>query len=178
MAQEAHGGDAHTHVVQGFRQLHPFAVLVADSASGRQTDDLRLHRTRLPGGAEVLAVGHHARRDGAGRWRLDVLVDDLPVDALAVAFAVGHVDVVVLVDVVAGLIDRACVGVDVPVRAVGRAVHALVDCAVARVRVDVPVGVVGRAGGRVVVYRRDGARVDVLVDVRVGVHVRICGRAG
>ena len=124
-----------------------------------------------------MAVGHHRRRDGTGWRRLDVLVDNLPIDALAVAFAVRYVDVIVLVDVVAGLIDRACVGVDVPVCAVGRAIHALIDRAVARVRIDVPVRVVGRAGRRILVNRRYSPRVDVLVDVRVGVYVRIGGRA-
>ena len=182
MAQEAHGGDAHAHVVQGLRQLHPFAVLVAHSAPSRQANDLRLHSAGLAGRAEILAVGHHAWRDGAGRWRLDVLVDYLPVDALAVALAVGHVDVVVLVDVVRRSRAVNRVAVDVPVGAIGRAVHALADRAVAYVRVYVPVGVVGRAGRRVLVDVGHRPRVDVIVGVRVGrragVHVRVSGRAG
>ena len=62
----------------------------------------------MPSGAKVLAVGHHARRDGAWRRRLDILVDYLPVYALAVAFAIADIDVVVLVDVVRrrGAVDR------------------------------------------------------------------------
>ena len=171
MAQEAHSGNAHAHVVQGLRQLHAFAVLVTHSAASRQTNDLRLHRAGLAGGAKVLAVGHHAWRDGAGRWRLDVLVDYLPVDALAVALAVRHVDVVVLVDVVRRAVDR--VAIDVPVSAVGRAVHALVDRAVARVRIYVPVGIVGRAGRGVLVDVGHRPRVDIIVGVRVGGRILI-----
>ena len=131
-----------------------------------------------------MAVGHHAWRDGAWRWRLDVLVDDLTVDALAVAFAIVYIDVVVLVDVArrSRAVDRACVGVDVPVRAVGRAVHALVDRAVAYVRVYVPVGIVGRAGRRILVDVSHRPRIDIIIGVRVGgrilVDVRICGRTG
>ncbi len=173
MAQEAHSGNAHTHVVQGLRQLHAFAVLVAHSTPSRQANDLRLHSAGLAGRAEILAVGHHAWRDGARRWRLDVLIDDLPVDALAVAFAVRHVDVVVLIDVVrrSRAVDR--VAVDVPVRAIGRAVHALVDRAVARVRIYVPVSIVRCAGRRVLVDVGHRPRVDVIVGVRVGGRILI-----
>ncbi len=64
----------------------------------------------MPCGAKVLAVGHHRRCDGAWWRRLDVLVDDLPINAFAVAFAVADVDVVVLVDVVvvAVAVRRLC----------------------------------------------------------------------
>ena len=148
----------------------------------------------MPRGAKVLAVGHHAWRDGAWRRRLDILVDNLPRYSLAVALAVGHVDVVVLVDVVrrGRAINRAIACVDISVGVVGRAIHALVDRAVARVvvvivvrvrvyrragrgvlidvghraRVDVLVHV--RAGGRVVIVVCHRPRVDVLVDIRVG----------
>ena len=171
MAQKAHSGDAHTHVVQSLRQLHAFAVLVTHGASSRQADNLRLHSAGLAGGAEILAVGHHAWRDGAGRWRLDVLVDDLPVDALAVALAVRHVDVAVLVDVVRRAVDR--VAINIAVSAVGRAVHALIDRAVACVRVYVPVGVVGRAGRGILVNVGHRPRIDIIVGVRVGGRILI-----
>ena len=130
----------------------------------------------MPSGAKVLAVGHHARRDGAGRRRLDVLVDYLPVDALAVAFAVADIDVVVLVDVARGS------------RAVDRRVRHVVVVIVVRVRVQrragrgVLVDVRHRARVGVLVDVGYSPRVDVLVHVRVGgrvlVHVRVGGRAG
>ena len=182
MAQEAHGGNAHTHVVQGLRQLHPLTVLVAHSATRRQADNLRLHRAGLTCGAEVLAVGHHRRRNGAWRRRLDILVDNLAVDALAVACAVGDVDVVILVDVVRR--SRAVDRVDVTVRIVRGtvAVDRLVDGAVADVRIEIAVRGVGRAG--VLVDIRHRARVYVLVDVGhrarilVDIGVRADRRAG
>jgi hypothetical protein len=186
LAQEAHSGDAHTHIVQSLRQLHPLAVLITHGASSRQANDLRLNRARLSGSAEVLAVRHHAWRDGARRWRLDVLVDYLPRYVLAVAggLAVVHIDVVVLIDVVrqSRAVDCACVSVDVPVRTVRLAVHALVDRAVAYVRVDVPVCVIRCAGRCVLVDVGHRPRIDIVIGVRVGgragVHVRIGGRAG
>ena len=131
-----------------------------------------------------MAVGHHAWRDGARRWRLDVLVDYLPVDAFAVTLAVADVHVVVLVDVArrSRAVDRARVGVDVPVRAVGLAAHALVDRAVARVSVYVPVRVIRCAGRGVLVDVRHRARIDIVISVRVGgrilIDVRIGRRAG
>jgi len=170
LAQEAHGGDAHTHIVQGLRQLHAFAVLVTHGAASRQADDLRLHRARLAGGAEVLAVGHHGRRNGAGRWRLNVLVDNLTIDALAVALAVGDVDVVVLVDVAViaacRLVDRA--GVVVRVVRVYGAVDRLIDGAVADIRIEIAVRIFGCAGVGVLVNVRHRARIDVRILVDVG----------
>jgi len=130
----------------------------------------------LPRGAKVLAVGHHRRRDGAWRWRLDVLVDDLPINAFAVAFAVADVDVVVLVDVVVGvvavrrLVNRAGVVVRV-VRidgAVVVAVDRLVDGAVTDIRIEIAVCVVRCAVAGVLVDVRHRARIDVRILVNVG----------
>ncbi len=129
-----------------------------------------LHRARLAGGAKVLAVGHHRRCNGTGRRRLNVLVNYLPryVFTVAGGLAVIHVDVVVLVDVVARLTDRACVVVYIPVCIVGRTVHALVDRAVACVGINVPIGVIRGAGRRVLINVGHGPRVDILVHVGAG----------
>lgn len=181
MAQKAHSGHAHTHVVQGLGQLHAFAVLIAHSAASRQANDLRLHSARLPRGAKVLAVGHHRRCDGARWWRLNVLVDDLPINAFAVAFAVAHVDVVVLVDVVVvavavrRLVDRAGVVVRV-VRvdsAIVIAVDRLVDSAVAHIRVEIAVRIFRCAGVGVLVDVRHRARINVRILIDVGHRARI-----
>ena len=144
---------------------------------------MRLHSARLPRGAKVLAVGHHRRRDGAGRWRLDVLVDNLAIDAFAVTLAVGHVHVVVLIDVVVGvvaggrLVNRAGVVVRV-VRvdsAVVVAVDSLIDSAVAHIRIEIAVRVVRCAvavvGVLIDVCHR--ARIDVRILVDVGHRPRI-----
>ena len=149
--------------------------MVAHSAPSRQANDLRLHRTRLAGGAKILAVGHHAWRDGAGRWRLDILVDYLATDAFAVAFAVGHVDVVVLVDVVrrGRAVDRAIACVDIPVGIVRRAVHALVDRAVAGVVIVIVIGIRIHRRAGVLVDIRHGPRIDILVHIRTGGRVVI-----
>jgi hypothetical protein len=127
-----------------------------------------------------LTVGHHRRCNGTGRRRLNVLVNYLPryVFTVAGGLAVIHVDVVVLVDVVARLTDRACVVVYIPVCIVGRAVHALVDRAVARVGVDVPVGVIRCAVAGVLVDVCHRARIDILVHVgaRCCVLIDVCHR--
>ena len=130
----------------------------------------------MPRGAKVLAVGHHRRRDGARWWRLDVLVDDLPINAFAVAFAVADIDVVVLVDVVVGvvavrrLVNRAGVVVRV-VRidgAVVVAVDRLVDRAVADIRIEIAVRVVRCAVAGVLVDVCHRSRIDVRILVNVG----------
>ena len=125
-----------------------------------------------------MAVGHHRRRDGAGRWRLNVLVDDLTVDALAVAFAVADVDVVVLVDVVRrrGAVDRRIrrivVVIMVRVRVYRSAgvvgVDRLVDGAVAHIRIEIAVRVVRCAVVGVLVDVRHRARIDIRILVDVG----------
>ena len=150
--------------------------MVAHSAPSRQANDLRLHSARLPRGAKVLAVGHHRRRDGAGRWRLDILVDNLAIDAFAVTLAVGHVHVVVLIDVVVGvvavrrLVNRAGVVVRV-VRVDGAvvvAVYRLVNRAVADIRIEIAVRVVRCAVVGVLVDVRHRARIDVRILIDVG----------
>ena len=87
------------------------------------------------------------------------MVDDLPINAFAVAFAVADVDVVVLVDVVVvavavrRLVNRAGVVVRV-VRidgAVVVAVDRLVDRAVAHIRIKIAVCVIRCAGAGVLV---------------------------
>ena len=142
---------------------------------------MRLHSARLPRGAKVLAVGHHRRRNGAWRWRLDVLVNNLTVDAFAVALAVAHVDVVVLIDVVirvvAGrcLVNRAGIVVCV-VRVYGAvvvAVDCLVDRAVAHIRIKITVGIFRCAGVCVLVDVRHRARIDVRILIDVGHRPRI-----
>ncbi len=110
----------------------------------------------MPSGAKVLAVGHHRRRNGARRWRFDVLVDYLTINAFAVALAVADVDVVVLVDVIVvvvavrRLVNRAgvvagVVCVDGAV-VVAVAVDRLIDGAVADIRIEIAVCVIGCAG--------------------------------
>lgn len=155
--------------------------MVAHSAASRQANDLRLHSARLPCGAKVLAVGHHRRRDGAWRWRLDVLVNNLTVHAFAVALAVVHVDVVVLIDVVVGvvavrrLVNRAGIVVRV-VRidgAVVVAVDRLVDSAVAHIRIEIAVRVFRCAGVGVLVDVRHRARIDIRILIDVGHRPRI-----
>lgn len=135
----------------------------------------------MPRGAKVLAVGHHRRRNGAGWWRLDVLVDDLPINAFAVAFAVAHVHVVVLIDVVVRvvavgrLVNRAGVVVGV-VRVHGAvvvAVDRLADRAVAHIRIEIAVRVVRCAVVGVLVDVRHRARIDIRVLVNVGHRPRI-----
>lgn len=84
----------------------------------------------MPCGAKVLAVGHHRRRNGAGWWRLNVLVDYLTINAFAVAFAVADIDVIVLVDVVVVAVRRLVNRAGVVVRVVG--VHGAVAIAVDR----------------------------------------------
>ena len=101
----------------------------------------------MPCGAKVLAVGHHAWRNGAWWRRLDVLVDDLPINAFAVAFAVADVDVVVLVDVVV--------------------------VAVADIRVEIAVCIFRCAGVSVLVDVRHRPRIDVRILVDVGHRARI-----
>lgn len=121
----------------------------------------------MSSGAKVLAVRHHRRRDGAGWWRLDVLVDDLPINAFTVAFAIADVDVVVLVDVVR---RRS---------AVDRRVRRIVVVIVVRVRVDRCAGVI--AGNRLI----DGAVAHIRIEIAVrvvrcavvGVLVDVCHRA-
>ncbi len=133
----------------------------------------------MPRGAKVLAIRHHRRRDGAGWRRLNVLVDNLTVDALAVAFAVGHVDVVILVDVtvvaVCRLVNRAGIVVGI-VRVHGAiviAVDRLINCAVANVRVEIAIGRVGGVGVCVLIDVCHRARIDIGILVYVGHRARI-----
>ena len=134
----------------------------------------------MPRGAKVLAVGHHRRRDGAWRWRLDVLVNNLAIDAFAVTLAVGHVDVVVLVDVVVGVVAVCCLinraGVVVRVvrvdGAIVVAVDRLIDGAVADIRIKIAVCVVRYAGVGVLVDVCHRARIDVCILVDVGHRAR------
>lgn len=130
-----------------------------------------------------MAVGHHRRRDGAWRWRLDVLVDNLTINAFAVAFAVADVDVVVLVDVVRrrSAVDRRVrrivVVIVVRVR-VDRgasiiASNGLIDSAVAHIRIKIAVRVVRCAGIGVLVDVRHRARIDIRILIDVGHRPRI-----
>ena len=128
---------------------------------------MRLHSARLPRGAKVLAVGHHRRRDGAWRWRLDVLVDNLAIDAFAVTLAVADVDVVVLVYVVGCLID----GVGVVAGDV--AVDRLIDSAVANVGVKIAIGRVGCVDVRILIDVCHRARIDVVIRVHRGAGANI-----
>ncbi len=126
-----------------------------------------------------MAVGHHAWRDGARRWRLDVLVDDLTRYVLAVAFAVRYVDVIVLIDVVAGLVDRAVASfvrrIDVVIRvfAIHRAilVDGLVHRGCADIVIEIAVCIIRCAVRSVLVNVVHCARVHVVV--RVGAVIRI-----
>ncbi len=133
----------------------------------------------MPRGAKVLAVGHHGRRDGAGWWRLNVLVDNLTINAFAVAFAVADVDVVVLVDVVVVAVRRLVNRAGVVVCVVGVhgavvvAVDGLIDRAVANVRVEIAVCGVRCVDVRVLVDVRHRARIDVGVLVDIGHCARI-----
>ncbi len=140
---------------------------------------MRLHSARLPRGAKVLAVGHHRRRDGAGWRRFDVLVDNLTIDAFAVAFAVAHVDVVILVDVAViaacRLVNRAGVVVRV-VRVDGAvvvAVDRLVDSAVANFGVEIAIGRVGCVDVGILIDVCHRARIDVRILIDVGHRARI-----
>ncbi len=128
-----------------------------------------------------MAVGHHAWRNGAWWRRLDILVDDLPINAFAVAFAVADVDVVVLVDVVVvavavrRLVNRAGVVVRV-VRVDGAvvvAVDRLVDSAVAHIRIEIAVRIFRCAGVSVLVDVRHRPRIDVRILVDVCHRARI-----
>ncbi len=128
-----------------------------------------------------MAVGHHGWRDGAGWWRLDVLVDYLTIDAFAVAFAVGHVDVVIRVDVIAvavrRLVNRASVVVRV-VRVYGAvaiaiAVDRLIDSAVANIRIEIAVCGVRCIDVGILVDVRHRARIDVGILVDIGHRPRI-----
>lgn len=135
----------------------------------------------MPRGAKVLAVRHHRRRDGAGWWRLDVLVDDLPINAFTVAFAIADVDVVVLVDVVVRVVAGRCLvnraGIVVRVVRVDGAVVIAVDClvdrAVAHIRIEIAVRVVRCAGAGVLVDVRHRARIDVRILIDIGHRTRI-----
>ncbi len=98
------------------------------------------------------------------------LVRKKGINAFAVAFAVAHVDVVVLVDVVVvavavrRLVNRAGVVVRV-VRVDGAvvvAVHRLVDSAVAHIRIEIAVRIFRYAGVGVLVDVCHRARIDVL----------------
>ena len=140
----------------------------------------------MPRGAKVLAVRHHRRRNGAWRWRLNVLVDNLPINAFAVAFAIADVDVVILIDVVVVAIRRLVNRAGIVVRivrvhgAVVIAVDCLVDSAVANIRVEIPIGRVRCVDVGVLIDVGHRARIDVGILVDVGhrasvlIYVGVC----
>lgn len=97
------------------------------------------------------------------------MVNNLTVDAFAVALAVAHVDVVVLIDVVRCLIDG------VVVAACDVAVDRLVDSAVAHIRIEIAVRGIGCVDVRILVDVGHRSRIDIVIRVHrcagAGIHV-------
>ena len=148
--------------------------MVADSLASRDAKNLRLHSATHAGGAEVLAIAHHAWRDGARRGRFEVLVNNLARDILAIAgrFAVREIDVVILVDVgcrrilvdvlrhVRGDILRRILSGDIAIGSINRR-----DVAVGHVTIAiVGIGVVAGRGGDALVI----IPADRIVDIGIG----------
>lgn len=114
------------------------------------------------------------------------MVDNLTVHAFAVAFAVAHVDVVILIDVAVIAVCRLVNRAGIVVRVIGVhgavviAVDRLVDSAVANIRVEIPIGRVRCVDVGVLIDVSHRARIDVCILVNIGhrasvlIYVGVC----